>query len=98
MLAGLLLRIIPLAVWTRWPCVRDECTYLKLADRMVNGEGMTSSVGWLWAPGYPTLIALHKLIFGHGSFIKGTQVVISVAVTYLMYLLGKICCIVMGKS
>ena len=89
MFTGLLLRAIPLIVWTRWPCVRDECTYLKLADRMVEGEGMTSSVGWLWAPGYPSLIALHQLIFGHGSFIKGTQVVISVAVTYLMYLLGK---------
>ena len=89
MLGGVLLRAIPLLIWTRWPCVRDECTYLRLADRMVEGEGMTSSVGWLWAPGYPTLIAFHQFLIGKGSFIKGTQVAVSVGIIYLIYLLAK---------
>ena len=57
MVAGLLLRAVPLAVWAyEWGCTRDECTYLKLASRMLNGEGMTTSVGWLWAPGYPMIV------------------------------------------
>ncbi len=89
LLSGLLLRTVPMAVWARlWPCVRDECTYFKLAYRMVEGEGMTSSSGWLWAPGYPTLMALHQLVFGHATAIRGTQVFIALVATVLLYRLA----------
>ena len=55
MLIGFLLRIVPVMVWLPWPCVRDECTYLRLSERILDGDGMTASNGWIWAPGYPVL-------------------------------------------
>lgn len=89
MVAGLLLRAVPLAVWAyEWGCTRDECTYLKLASRMLNGEGMTTSVGWLWAPGYPTLMAIHGYLFGWSGGIRITQILLSVAIGGLMYRLA----------
>ena len=48
---GFLLRIVPVMLWLSWPCVRDECTYLRLSERILEGEGMTASNGWIWAPG-----------------------------------------------
>ena len=86
--AGTVLRVLPLALWPADRCVRDECTYLKLALRMAAGEGMTSSSGWLWAPGYPFLLALHRWIFGYASAIKGTQVVVAALCTLLVYRLA----------
>ena len=74
---GALLRLVPVCIWIYWPCVRDECTYLRLAERMVAGEGMTASNGWIWAPGYPVLVALHEALFTNGMIIKGTQVIAS---------------------
>ena len=82
---GFLLRVVPMLIWQRWGCVRDGCTYLRIADRMVEGHGMTSSNGWLWAPGYPTLIAFHEQLFTNGAFIRGTQVVLSIAIILLMF-------------
>jgi len=75
---GMLARIVPMVVWmTDWPCVRDECTYLRLAHRLAEGQGMTVSNGWLWAPGYPFLVAIHEVVFGHGAAIRGTQVIVA---------------------
>lgn len=90
LLLGLLLRTLPMAIWAwQWPCVRDECTYFKLAASMVAGEGMTAaSGGWLWAPGYPALMALHTLLFGHATTVRGTQVVIALIATVLLYRLA----------
>ena len=88
MILTFFVRAIPLLIWQDWPCIRDECTYLRIADRMVHGEGMTASAGWLWAPGYPTFVALHQWIFGHGGFVKGTQIILSVAIVYLLYLVA----------
>ena len=48
-------------------CVRDECTYLRLSERILEGEGMTASNGWIWAPGYPFLLALHEGLTGYGA-------------------------------
>ena len=56
---GLVIRIVPLAIWNEERCARDECTYMQIAGRMMDGEGMTSSVGWIWPPGYPFFLALH---------------------------------------
>ena len=82
---GFCLRIIPLMIWLYWPCVRDECTYLRLAERMVDGDGMTASNGWIWAPGYPFLVGLHKMLTGFGTGIKVTQCVASVFVMALLF-------------
>ena len=90
MVAGFILRVVPLLVWINtWPCVRDECTYLRLADRMAAGQGMTSSVGWLWAPGYPAILALFEITTGWGSNVKALQLVVGTALIGLMFNLGR---------
>lgn len=87
---GLVLRTLPMAVWAWvWPCLRDECTYFKLAQRIVDGEGMTASSGWLWAPGYPYLMAAHQLLFGQATTVRGTQVVLALGITLGLYLAGR---------
>jgi hypothetical protein len=86
---GTLLRAVPLAVWADDVCVRDECTYIRLADRLADGAGMTSSVGWLWAPGYPALMAIPGFLFGHPGLIKIPQVLVAGLVTALLYRLTQ---------
>ncbi|MFT4979870.1 MAG: 4-amino-4-deoxy-L-arabinose transferase-like glycosyltransferase [Myxococcota bacterium] len=87
---GLALRAVPLAVWAReWGCIRDECTYIKLASRMISGEGMTSSVGWLWAPGYPFLMAIHGYLTTWSGSIRISQILVSLAIAVLMYRLAE---------
>ena len=88
LIIGFLVRATPMVIWMYWPCLRDECTYLRLANRLADGMGMTSSAGWLWAPGYPFLVSIHKLIIGQGASIKGTQVVLSLLIIVLIYQLG----------
>ena len=87
---GLLLRAVPLMVWANeWGCTRDECTYIKLARRMINGEGMTISVGWLWAPGYPFLLAVHGYLTTWSGSIRITQIILSLGIAVLMYRLAE---------
>ena len=86
---GFLLRIVPVMLWLSWPCVRDECTYLRLSERILEGEGMTASNGWIWAPGYPFLLALHEGLTGYGAGIKTTQAIASVGVMALLFHLGR---------
>ncbi|MDP6931646.1 MAG: glycosyltransferase family 39 protein [Myxococcota bacterium] len=86
---GLVIRAVPLLVWPGRRCTRDECTYLKIAKRMLDGEGMTTSGGWLWAPGYPTLMAIHKWITGYGATIRATQVLAGFLTTWLVYRLAQ---------
>ncbi|MEL6347264.1 MAG: glycosyltransferase family 39 protein [Myxococcota bacterium] len=86
LVAGVLLRALPLLIWmNEWGCVRDECTYTKLSFRLAHGEGMTASSGWLWAPGYPFLMALHKLVFNWSGAIRITQIIIAIGVAALLY-------------
>ena len=82
---GFLLRIVPVMFWLSWPCVRDECTYLRLSERILEGEGMTASNGWIWAPGYPFFLALHEGLTGYGAGIKTTQAIVSVLVMALLF-------------
>jgi len=89
MIIGFLIRIIPLLIWLSWPCIRDECTYLRLSERLINGEGMTASNGWIWAPGYPFLVSIHEMVTGYGAGIKTTQSFVSVGIIYLMFRLGS---------
>ena len=86
---ALALRVAALAMWPEERCTRDECTYIKLAVRMVEGQGMTESVGWLWAPGYPFLLAAHREITGLASSIKGTQLAVGVWSVALLYALAR---------
>jgi len=89
LIAGGLLRLLPLFFWPDWGCVRDECSYLKIANRMEDGLGMTSSSGWLWAPGYPFLLAFHSMVLGEAKLIKGVQIALSLAAIIVLYALGR---------
>lgn len=86
--AGLALRAIPGLVWMTDGCVRDECTYVKLAARFAAGEGMTGSAGWIWAPGYPALLGMAQLVFGVPHAIKPFQVAASLLNIVLVYRLA----------
>jgi hypothetical protein len=87
---GFVIRLTPVLVWINsWGCLRDECTYLGLARKIVNGQGMVGSAGWLWAPGYPMIVAFHRWIFDYGSTTKVTQILCASVCTILMYRLAQ---------
>ncbi|MAA79065.1 MAG: hypothetical protein CL916_07365 [Deltaproteobacteria bacterium] len=85
---GVLLRLFPIWIWGVEGCVRDECSYIKQAYLIVKGKGVVATTGWLWAPGYSTLLALHKVLFDSVYWMKYTQVVLSVVVAVLLYRLS----------
>jgi 4-amino-4-deoxy-L-arabinose transferase-like glycosyltransferase len=84
-----LLRALPLWAWMKDGCLRDECTYLKLSHRFVDGQGITTSAGWLWAPGYPWLLSLHERFTGHAGAMKISQVAVSLLCIVLIYTLTQ---------
>ena len=86
---GLALRIVPLVIWNEERCARDECTYMQIASRMVDGEGMTSSVGWIWPPGYPFFLALHGWLTGFTGVAQGTQIPLGVINGLLIVALSR---------
>lgn len=78
--AALVLRVVPLAVWPQFDCVRDECIYRTIANKIVEGEGLTvSPKGWLPAPAYPYLLAASKVLTGSLQPVKWLQVLIGTA-------------------
>lgn len=83
--AGLLLRAIPAITWATDSCVRDECTYIKLAERFAQGQGMTGSAGWIWAPGYPILLGINRVLFGWPHVIKPFQIAAALGCVVLLY-------------
>ncbi len=83
------LRVVPMLAWVDKPCVRDECTYEELAIALLNGEGMIGTNGWLWAPAYPALMALHGLLFGYPASVQVTQLGVSVASVVMLYSLTE---------
>ena len=89
LLAGFVLRLVPMLMWAQKPCVRDECTYQELAASMLSGDGMEGSHGWLWAPAYPALMALHGLVTGETATIQVTQLAVSVWALVLLYDLAR---------
>lgn len=92
---GLYLRLYTLARWPTLLCLRDECTYLALSQRILEGEGMTpAAAGWLWAPGYPALLALHEWVFGAAGGLRVTQALLSP----LMILLAAALCRAWAES
>ncbi len=73
-IGALAVRLVFVLAWPEIDCVRDECLYLRAARRLANGQGITATNGWLWAPGYIALLALHRLVFlGEPGTIKLTQ-------------------------
>ncbi len=62
------LRLLIEGLWPMESCVRDECMYLFTAERMAEGQGMTASNGWIWAPAHVILLALtHLLTLGQAA-------------------------------
>lgn len=86
---GLVLRTLPMLVWLDWRCVRDECTYVKMSYGIADGNGIEPVAGWLWAPAYPTLMALFKVLFGWSATIKGLQVAAAIVTIFLIYRLAQ---------
>ena len=87
-LFGLFLRLLPMWLWGINDCVRDECSYVKQAYAFIKGEGIVASNGWLWAPGYSTLLVIHKWLFDSVYWIKYTQVLLSGLVAFGLYRLS----------
>lgn len=78
MAAGVVLRVLPLTLWSPNSCTRDECTYRQLAQGIVSGHGMTPHEGWLWAPGWPYVLAVFQAVLGTAFAGKGLQIAASV--------------------
>lgn len=86
---GLVLRVLPHALWPGDGCVRDECTYRGLAKRFAQGKGMTQSVEWIWAPGYPAYLGLNKALFGEAAVGAVWQVLATLVGIVFIYLLAQ---------
>jgi len=82
---ALVVRVLPMALWGVASCTRDECSYKVLARGIVDGDGLASPKGWLWAPGYPYLLAFFQEFFGSLFAVKGLQVLLALASVMLMY-------------
>lgn len=89
MLVAFVLRLVPMLVWIEKPCVRDECTYIDLANKLLAGDGMVGTHGWLWAPAYPALMAVHRLLFGYPGTVQITQLLVAVASVAMVHSLTK---------
>jgi len=87
--AAFFVRVVPLILWAFDTCLRDECTYIRLARRFGEGEGMTGSAGWIWAPGYPFLLGLFDAAFGWPSGMKVIQVPVAIVACVLVYQLAR---------
>jgi hypothetical protein len=87
-IAGLLLRVALLALFPSG-CTRDECTYIGLAESIVNGGGYRDSkVGWVWAPLYPHLLALCDVVLVDPHAMKGVQTALWPVMAWVMFALG----------
>ncbi len=89
MLVAVVLRLALSLAWIDKPCVRDECVYEALAKAIVQGDGMVAMKGWLWAPGYPTLMAIHGFLTGFPASVQVTQALASAAIVFLLHRLGE---------
>lgn len=85
---GTILRILPLILW-RPGCMRDECSYARLAQHIVAGDGLVTQENWLWAPGYPYLLAGHVQLFGTPQTIQVLQITLAAATGVLLYALTR---------
>lgn len=87
---ALLIRVLPFIFFPQGDCVRDECIYRSVAQRILDGEGLTTtSKGWLPAPGYPYLLALVKTLFGAFFVTKIVQIPMALVSTWTMFAIGE---------
>lgn len=83
-LLGLAVRWLPVWLYGFGPVVRDEAQYRNLARMIVEGQGLQAPHGWLWAPGYPYLIAAFQAVFPWP---------VTTSVPYAQGLLGALTCV-----
>ena len=84
-------------LWPNESCVRDECMYVFTAERMLDGQGITATNGWLWAPGYITVLAAHLGVSewitgvenGVSGSIWGLQMLCALGAVWLLLDLGR---------
>jgi 4-amino-4-deoxy-L-arabinose transferase-like glycosyltransferase len=89
LILGLLLRVVPLAAFPQFECLRDECIYRGMALDILSGQGLTTSKkGWLPSPGYPYLLATMRYLLGSMQSVKGVQVVLSMVCIPIVYGIG----------
>ncbi len=89
MIVAFILRVVPMLVWIAKPCVRDECTYVDIAKSLLAGKGMTGTHGWLWAPAYPVLLAVHQYLFTLPGSVQIGQLFVAVASVGMIYRLTE---------
>jgi hypothetical protein len=85
MLVAAAIRVVPMLLWIRKPCIRDECTYEELANAILAGDGMVGTQGWLWAPAYPYLMALHGAITGFPASVQVTQLFAALGTMWMLH-------------
>lgn len=89
LLVGLMIRLIPMVIWAHKPCTHDECTYEKMANAILAGRGIVSTMGWLWAPAYPFLMAIMKGISGYYGMIQLLQLPAALATQGMVAYLSR---------
>jgi len=86
LVAAILLRVVPMAIWPQMDCVRDECIYRAMGMKIIDGQGLTvSSKGWLTAPGFPYLLVLMKMTTGAFFAVKWVNIVLSLISLVTLY-------------
>ncbi len=88
MITAFILRLIPMLLWIDKPCVRDECTYVDLASSILAGNGVIGTNGWLWAPAYPALLALHQWLFKLPGSVEIGQLLVATWCVDMLYRLA----------
>lgn len=88
LLLGFVLRVAPMVAWGTRGCSRDECSYKVLARAIARGDGLEPHNGWLWAPGYPYLLAWFEY-FGSVWTVKRYQVALALVTAVLLYRLTQ---------
>ncbi len=90
LVVGAVLRILPLLLWPGSTPIRDEAIYVQLAHGILAGEGLITPKQWLWAPGYPYLLAAFMGAFDAEPLrtLPWFQAGVATVGTWLMYALG----------
>ncbi|MEZ4321560.1 MAG: hypothetical protein R3F61_29070 [Myxococcota bacterium] len=90
LLAGLVLRSIPMILWPQYECARDECIYRYLAAGIQkHGEMGVTTKGWLAAPGYPYLMVWSKTYLGGYFAMKWGQIALSLTSIPVLYAITR---------
>ena len=83
------LRVAMLGVGSPNSCTRDECSYRQLARGILAGDGLQAHDGWLWAPGWPYVMAAVGALTGHIWLTRVLQILLGTLLVVLVYRLGR---------